>query len=50
MGKYHTKSPVLGYWDPIDGGFAEYCAYPAAKVFKIHNLSDVEATLVCYAA
>jgi len=30
----------------MDGGFAEYCAYPAGKVFKIHNLSDVEATLL----
>lgn len=30
----------------VDGGFAEYCAYPAGKVFKIHNLSDVDATLL----
>lgn len=30
----------------MDGGFAEYCAYPSGKVFKIHNLSDVEATLL----
>ncbi|EDN94621.1 hypothetical protein SS1G_10495 [Sclerotinia sclerotiorum 1980 UF-70] len=30
----------------MDGGFAEYCAYPAAKVFKIENLSDVDATLL----
>ncbi|KAK2736635.1 hypothetical protein FQN55_001581 [Onygenales sp. PD_40] len=30
----------------MNGGFAEYCAYPAAKVFKIHNLSDVDATLL----
>lgn len=30
----------------IDGGFAEYCAYPAGKVFKLHNLSDVDATLL----
>jgi len=30
----------------MDGGFAEYCAYPAGKVFKIHNLSDVDATLL----
>jgi len=29
-----------------DGGFAEYCAYPAGKVFKIHNLSDIDATLL----
>ncbi|KAI9644307.1 hypothetical protein NHQ30_007664 [Ciborinia camelliae] len=30
----------------MDGGFAEYCAYPVAKVFKIENLSDVDATLL----
>ena len=30
----------------LPGAFAEYCAYPAGKVFKIHNLSDVEATLL----
>jgi len=30
----------------LSGAFAEYCAYPAGKVFKIHNLSDVEATLL----
>jgi D-arabinitol dehydrogenase (NADP+) len=30
----------------MDGGCAEYCAYPAGKVFKIHNLSDVDATLL----
>jgi len=30
----------------MNGGFAEYCAYPAGKVFKIHNLSDVDATLL----
>lgn len=30
----------------MDGGFAEYCAYPAGKVFKIHNLSDIDATLL----
>lgn len=30
----------------LDGGFAEYCAYPAGKVFKLHNLSDVDATLL----
>ncbi|KAH6982937.1 chaperonin 10-like protein [Ilyonectria sp. MPI-CAGE-AT-0026] len=30
----------------MNGGFAEYCAYPAAKVFKIHNLSWVDATLL----
>ncbi|KAL2759545.1 hypothetical protein ACRALDRAFT_2030825 [Sodiomyces alcalophilus JCM 7366] len=30
----------------MNGGFAEYCAYPAGKVFKIHNLTDVEATLI----
>ncbi|OJJ62418.1 hypothetical protein ASPSYDRAFT_76278 [Aspergillus sydowii CBS 593.65] len=30
----------------MSGGFAEYCAYPAGKVFKIQNLSDVDATLI----
>lgn len=30
----------------MNGGFAEYCAYPAGKVFKFHNLSDVDATLL----
>jgi D-arabinitol dehydrogenase (NADP+) len=30
----------------VDGGFAEYCAYPAGKVFTIKNLSDVDATLL----
>ena len=29
----------------MNGGFAEYCAYPAAKVFKFNNLSWVDATL-----
>ncbi|KAJ4250187.1 hypothetical protein NW762_012002 [Fusarium torreyae] len=30
----------------VDGGFAEYAAYPAHRVFKFHNLSDVDATLI----
>jgi len=30
----------------MNGGFAEYCAYPAGKVFKIKNLSDIDATLL----
>jgi len=30
----------------MNGGFAEYCAYPVGRVFKIQNLSDVEATLL----
>ncbi|KAK2742495.1 hypothetical protein FQN57_005386 [Myotisia sp. PD_48] len=30
----------------MNGGFAEYCAYPAGRVFKIENLSDVDATLL----
>ncbi|PYH96349.1 alcohol dehydrogenase [Aspergillus ellipticus CBS 707.79] len=30
----------------MNGGFAEYCAYPAGRVFKINNLSDVDATLL----
>ncbi|KAI0340368.1 NADP+-dependent D-mannitol dehydrogenase [Trametopsis cervina] len=29
-----------------NGGFAEYCAFSVGKVYKIHNLSDEEATLV----
>lgn len=47
MGRLLPESPLpqimLTY---LDGGFAEYCAYPAGKVFKIHNLSDVDATLL----
>ena len=35
-----------GHGTTLSGGFAEYCAYPQGKVFKIHNLSDVEATLI----
>ncbi|KAK3297683.1 chaperonin 10-like protein [Chaetomium fimeti] len=35
-----------GHGINLPGGFAEYCAYPQAKVFQIHNLSDVEATLI----
>ncbi|KAK7205262.1 putative sorbitol dehydrogenase [Myxozyma melibiosi] len=30
----------------MDGAFAEYCAYPAGKVFKITHLSPVDATLL----
>lgn len=30
----------------MPGGFAEYCAYPQHQIFKIKNLSDVEATLI----
>ena len=30
----------------MNGGFAEYCTYPASKLFKIQNLSDVDATLL----
>lgn len=30
----------------LPGAFAEYCAYPAGKVFVIEHLSDVEATLL----
>jgi D-arabinitol dehydrogenase (NADP+) len=33
---------VLG----LNGGFAEYCSYPQGKLFKIKNLSDVDATLI----
>ncbi|ODQ50376.1 alcohol dehydrogenase [Saitoella complicata NRRL Y-17804] len=30
----------------MNGAFAEYCAYPQQKVFKIKNLSNVDATLL----
>jgi D-arabinitol dehydrogenase (NADP+) len=30
----------------VDGGFAEYCAYPQGKVFPVKNLSFVDATLL----
>jgi D-arabinitol dehydrogenase (NADP+) len=30
----------------VDGGFAEYCAYPQGKVFHVNNLNDVDATLL----
>ncbi|KAK9367047.1 chaperonin 10-like protein [Lipomyces kononenkoae] len=30
----------------LDGAFAEYCAYPVGKVFKISHLSPVDATLL----
>jgi len=30
----------------LPGGFAEYIVYPSNKVYKIHNLSDEEATLL----
>ncbi|KAJ5927885.1 alcohol dehydrogenase [Penicillium verhagenii] len=30
----------------VDGGFAEYAVYPAARVFKFANLSDADATLI----
>ncbi|KAL1858425.1 hypothetical protein Plec18170_002623 [Paecilomyces lecythidis] len=30
----------------VDGGFAEYATYPAYRVFKFRNLSDVDATLL----
>jgi len=29
-----------------EGGFAEYIAYPQHKLYKIHNLTDEEATLL----
>ncbi|KAK3905355.1 chaperonin 10-like protein [Staphylotrichum tortipilum] len=35
-----------GHGINLPGGFAEYCAYPQSKVFKIQNLSDIEATLI----
>jgi len=30
----------------LPGGFAEYIVYDSKKVYKIHNLSDEEATLL----
>ncbi|KAH9941175.1 chaperonin 10-like protein [Epithele typhae] len=30
----------------LDGGFAEYIAYPQRKCYKIHNLTDEESTLL----
>lgn len=30
----------------IQGAFAEYCAYPAGKVFRFQNVTDAEATLM----
>ncbi|KAI9874391.1 MAG: hypothetical protein M1823_007695, partial [Watsoniomyces obsoletus] len=35
-----------GHGETMDGGLAEYCAYPAKRVFPIKNLSDVDATLL----
>ncbi|ROV89210.1 hypothetical protein VMCG_09891 [Cytospora schulzeri] len=35
-----------GHGTTLPGGFAEYCAYPQHQIFKIKNLSDVEATLI----
>lgn len=35
-----------GHGINLPGGFAEYCAYPQAKVFPIRNLTDVDATLI----
>lgn len=34
----------------VHGGFAEYAVYPIYRVFKIKNLSDVDATLIERAA
>jgi len=36
----------LGKGCNLPGGFAEYVTFHAKKVYKIHNLSDEEATLV----
>ncbi|KAI2611172.1 GroES-like protein [Hypoxylon fragiforme] len=30
----------------LDGGFAEYAAYPQGRLFKIKNLSNIDATLI----
>lgn len=41
----HLRS-VRGVLMIVNGGFAEYCAYPQGKVFPVTNLSDVDATLL----
>lgn len=43
---YSPSPQWTGHGINLPGGFAEFCAYPQAKVFKIHNLTDVEATLI----
>ncbi|KAK2591198.1 hypothetical protein QQS21_011106 [Conoideocrella luteorostrata] len=40
VGKFNAHGVTM------NGGFAEYCAYPAAKVFKFKNLNWVDATLL----
>ncbi|EKM56587.1 uncharacterized protein PHACADRAFT_253802 [Phanerochaete carnosa HHB-10118-sp] len=45
-GKTILCENFLGVGVSCDGGFAEYCTFAANKVYKIHSLSDEEATLV----
>ncbi|KAF9872892.1 hypothetical protein CkaCkLH20_09755 [Colletotrichum karsti] len=35
----------LGHGVHLDGGFAEYCVFPAAKLFHFHKLSWIDASL-----
>ncbi|OLL21812.1 D-arabinitol dehydrogenase 1 [Neolecta irregularis DAH-3] len=35
-----------GHGTTLSGGFAEYCAYPSKNIFKIQNMSDIDATLL----
>lgn len=44
--KFVELVEFAGTDDVVNGGFAEYCAYPQGKVFPLHNLSDVDATLL----
>ncbi|KZP25760.1 GroES-like protein [Athelia psychrophila] len=45
-GQHHLCTSFQGRGVNLPGGFAEYITFEASKVFKIHNLSDEEATLV----
>ncbi|KAH8899524.1 NADP-dependent mannitol dehydrogenase [Thozetella sp. PMI_491] len=45
-GEYLLCENWSGHGTTLSGGFAEYCAYPQGKVFKINNISDVDATLI----
>lgn len=45
-GEYLLCENWSGHGTTLSGGFAEYCAYPHGKVFKIKHLNDVDATLI----
>ncbi|KAI0790436.1 chaperonin 10-like protein [Abortiporus biennis] len=45
-GKSLLCESFLGIGISLPGGFAEYVTFNAHKVYKIHNLTDEEATLV----